>query len=73
MQQDDIMQQNPIVRGASIPPEVFKQQYRITRPEKLVEAVKGQVHSQTGRVKISASANDFRSLAAVPRRNGRIL
>ena len=67
------MQQNPIVRGAPIPPEVFKEQYGIARPEKLVEAVKGQVHSQAGRVKISASANDFSELDAVSRRNGRIL
>ena len=50
VEENDVVQQDAVMRGAAIPAQVLKQPNRIAWLEELVEKVKRQVHPQAGRV-----------------------
>ena len=72
VEQNDIVQQDAIMRGAAVTAQVLKQPNRIARLEELVEKVKRQVHPQAGRIKIAPTAHGLRQAIHSSRVAGKV-
>jgi hypothetical protein len=57
VEQDNVVQQDAVMRGSTVPAQVLKEPDRIARLEKFVEKVKRQVHSQAGRIEVPSPAH----------------